>query len=158
MEFPDTFVVNNYIKSPKKYDVGDLIKFIGTKILGYESAMITVSYNDKILGKLSQGDYDMEALLDKVSDHMYHLMIKTRTTASLSDIICHEMKHFDQYEKGDLKEVDTESGKAFMWKGEIYPRDMYYADRPWEIEARSSQYGFWKQFKKQYLKQKKEPV
>lgn len=40
----------------KQYDVEELIKVIGNKILGYNEANIIVQYNDKILNRFSTDD------------------------------------------------------------------------------------------------------
>ena len=140
-EFPETFKVSCLIKSPKQYDVEELIKVIGNKILGYNEANIIVQYNDKILNRFSTDDCEQQALLDKsIVPHTYNLMIRTRFQESLETIICHEMKHFDQYEKGDLEIRKDDSGLAFIYKGKEYKSSTDYYSRPWEKEARSAQF------------------
>lgn len=152
-EFPETFKVSCLIKSPKQYDVEELIKVIGNKILGYNEANIIVQYNDKILNRFSTDDRELQALLDKsIVPHTYNLMIRTRFQESLETIICHEMKHFDQYEKGDLEIRKDDSGLAFIYKGKEYKSSTDYYSRPWEKEARSAQFELWKEFKKLYYK------
>lgn len=122
----------------------ELIKVIGNKILGY---------NDKILNRFSTDDCELQALLDKsIVPHTYNLMIRTRFQESLETIICHEMKHFDQYEKGDLEIRKDDSGLAFIYKGKEYKSSTDYYSRPWEKEARSAQFELWKEFKKLYYK------
>ena len=59
-EFPETFKVSCLIKSPKQYDVEELIKVIGNKILGYNEANIIVQYNDKILNRFSTDDCELQ--------------------------------------------------------------------------------------------------
>lgn len=153
-EFPDTFKVDCYIKSPKKYDVSEMIKVIGNKILNYNIAHIIIQYNDKLLNRFSTKDYELQAFLDKtIVPNTYNLIVKTKLLESLEDIICHEMVHFDQYERGDLKLKNTDnSGPIFIWKGEEFSSDSNYSSRPWEEEARSKQYNIWKQFKNLYYK------
>lgn len=152
-EFPETFKVNNLIKSPKQYDVGDLIKVIGNKILGYNEANIIIQYNDKLLNRFSTDDCELQALLDKsIVPHTYNLLLRTKLSESLETIICHEMKHFDQYEKGDLEIKKDSSGLSFIYKGKEYPASTDYYSRPWEKEAREAQYELWKKFKKLYYK------
>lgn len=63
-------------------------------------------------------------------------MIRTRFQESLETIICHEMKHFDQYEKGDLEIRKDDSGLAFIYN----KSSTDYYSRPWEKEARSAQF------------------
>lgn len=128
--FPDTFQVTSLIKSPKKYDVEDLIKVIGNKILGYESANIIVQYNDSLLDKFSTINCQLQALLDKsVIPHTYNLIIRSQSNSSLETIICHEMVHFDQYERGDL-EVKKDNTLSFIYKGKEYDASTDYFSRP----------------------------
>nr|DAI39936.1 MAG TPA: hypothetical protein [Caudoviricetes sp.] len=118
-----------------------MFKVIGNKILGYNEANIIVQYNDKILNRFSTDDCELQALLDKsIVPHTYNLMIRTRFQESLETIICHEMKHFDQYEKGDLEIRKDDSGLAFIYKGKEYKSSTDYYSRPWEKEARSAQF------------------
>lgn len=139
-KFPETFNVQCLIKSPKQYEVSDLIKVIGNKILGYNTANITVQYKDDILDKYSTTDCELQALLDKtVLPHTYNLLIRNRLQASLRDIICHEMKHFDQYERGDLEIIKDDDQITFSYKGKIYDSSVDYYSRPWEEEARAAE-------------------
>lgn len=155
LPFPDTFKVSCLIKSPKQYNISDLIKVIGNKILGYDEANIIVRYNDKLLNRFSTSDCELQALLDKtIVPHTYNLLLRTNHQDSLASIICHEMKHFDQYEKGELEIKKEPSGLVFNYKGEEYPSNIAYSDRPWEKEAKRSQYALWKEFKKIYYKTK----
>jgi len=150
-EFPETFKVTSLIKSPKQYNVEELIKIVGNKILGYNEANIIIQYNDNILNKFSTEDCELQALLDKSPlPHTYNLMVRTKLQESLEIILCHEMKHFDQYEKGDLKIKKDDSTITFIYKGKEYNSSTEYDFRPWEKEARSEQYKLWKQFKKIY--------
>ena len=152
-EFPETFKVSCLIKSPKQYDVEELIKVIGNKILGYNEANIIVQYNDKILNRFSTDDCELQALLDKsIVPHTYNLMIRTRFQESLETIICHEMKHFDQYEKGDLEIRKDDSGLAFIYKVKEYKSSTDYYSRHCEKEASSAQFELRKEFKKLYYK------
>lgn len=152
-EFPETFKVSSLIKDPKQYNVEDLVKIIGNKIFGYNEANIIVQYNDKILNRFSTEDCELQALLDKsIVPHAYNLILRTRLSESLEIIICHEMKHFDQYEKGDLEIKKDDAGLVFIYKGKEYSSSTDYYSRPWEKEARAAQYELWKQFKKLYYK------
>lgn len=152
-EFPDTFKVSSLIKSPKQYDISDLIKVIGNKILNYNQADIIIQYNDKVLNKFSTQDCELQALLDKSPiPHTYNLLIRSNHTDSLETIICHEMVHFDQYERGDLQIEKDDTNLVFIYKGKEYKSSTPYFSRPWEKEAKSLQYNLWKTFKKLYYK------
>ena len=146
--FPDTFKVTNYIK-PSNVDIDTLIKIVGNKILKYDTAHIIINYDDKILNRFSQGDFKLDAILNKTPiDHTYNLIIRTNSENSLELILCHEMIHFDQYERGDLQ---IEGGKA-IYLGKEYDSEMPYDLRPWEQIAKKEQYDVWKKFKKMYYK------
>ena len=146
--FPDTFKVTNYIKS-SNVDIDTLIKIVGNKILKYDTAHIIINYDDKILNRFSQGDFKLDAILNKTPiDHTYNLIIRTNSENSLELILCHEMIHFDQYERGDLQ---IEGGKA-IYLGKEYDSEMPYDLRPWEQIAKKEQYDVWKKFKKMYYK------
>lgn len=151
--FPNTFQVTSLIQSPKKYNVIDLIKVIGNKILGYKVANIIVQYNDLLLDKFSTTDCQLQALLDKsIIPHTYNLIIRSKSTINLETIICHEMIHFDQYERGDLKIQKDNNTLSFIYKGKEYNTAVDYFSRPWEIEASNLQSKIWQQFKKLYYK------
>lgn len=146
--FPDTFKVTNYIKS-SNVDIDTLIKVVGNKILKYDTAHIIVNYDDKVLNRFSQGDFKLDAILNKTPiDHTYNLIIRTNPENSLEMILCHEMIHFDQYERGDLQ---IEDGKA-IYLGKEYDNETAYDLRPWEQIAKKEQYNIWKKFKKMYYK------
>lgn len=150
--FPDTFKVDCLIESPKQYNIEDLIRIIGNKILGYKDIHIIVQYNNSILDRLSTENCQLMALLDKsLIPHTYNLLLRSNVS-NLSTIICHEMKHLDQYEKGDLEIKKRESGLTFIYKGQEYDSSMDYFSRPWEKEAIKSQSFLWKQFKTLYYK------
>lgn len=146
--FPDTFRVTNYIKS-SKVEIDTLLKVVGNKILNYDTAHIIVHYDDRLLNRLSKGDFKLDALLTKGPlDHTYNLIVRTNPENSLEMILCHEMIHFDQYERGDLQIKD---GKA-IYLGKEYDNETAYDLRPWEQIAKKEQYNIWKKFKKMYYK------
>lgn len=127
LQFPDTFKVISLIESPKQYDVEELIKVIGNKILGYTTANIIIQHNDKILDKFSTEDCELQALLDKtIVPHTYNLLIRQDLKENLETVICHEMCHFDQYERGDLNIVKEGSNIEFSYKNIIYPANTPY--------------------------------
>lgn len=151
LKFPETFKVTCLIKSPKRYDISELIKTIGNKIFGYTEAHIMVQYNDNVLDHFSTEDCELQALLDKSKiPHTYNLIIRSNTQESLETIICHEMKHFDQYERGDLELRKDSSGLVFVYKDKEYKASSDYFSRPWEKEARLAENILWKEFKKLY--------
>lgn len=130
-QFPDTFNVSCLIKSPKQYDITELIKVVGNKILGYNEANIIVQYNDTILDRFSTKDCELQALLDKtIIPHTYNLLIRPNTSEDLAIVICHEMKHFDQYERGDLEIKKDETHLTFNYKGQEYLSSTDYNLRP----------------------------
>lgn len=154
LKFPETFKVISLIKSTKRCDPIELINFIGKNILHYDTAVITVQYNDRILNKFSTENCQLQALLDKtLLPHTYNLLIRTNSSSNLEDIICHEMVHFDQYERGDLSIKKSDDSISFIWKNEEYNTSIEYYNRPWEKEARSLQSKYWKQYK-EYKKKK----
>lgn len=136
------------IKSPKKWDLTKLVDFILTD-MGHNDITLTISYNDSICNHYSTSDIQIDALLDKSTklDKCYNLII--RQYAPLKEVICHELVHLDQYERGDLKLNKTKDKLYFIWKDEEYDPSTQYKHRPWEEEAFSMQHELWKKFKKQ---------
>lgn len=152
-EFPDTFKVKSLIKSPKQYNIEDLIKVIGNKIFKYDVANIIISHNNNLLDRLSTKDYKLFAFLDKTPiPNSYNLILRTTLESSLSSVLCHEMQHFDQYERGDLIININGDLTSFIWKGKEYSSNTSYNERPWEIEAMAAEHSLWKQFKNLYYK------
>lgn len=150
-EFPDTFKVTSTIKNPKQYNVDELIKVVGNKILGYSEANIMVVKNDRLLSRLTTNDCELQAFLYNLPvPHHYTLCVRSNPSDSLELILCHEMVHFDQFERGDL-EVSTSPVK-FFWKGDEWLPSNKYNSRPWEIEAKERQNKIWKEFKNLYYK------
>lgn len=140
-------IISN-IKSPKHWNVVDLVEFI-LKELGNTDVTLSISYNDDVCDHFSTSDIQIDALLDKSTkiDKTYNLII--RQYAPLKEVIPHELIHLDQYERGDLKLNKLEDKLYFIWKDEEYDPSIPYKDRPWEIEAFSMQNKLWKKFKKQ---------
>ena len=64
----------------------------------------------------------------------------------LQYILCHEMVHLSQYERGDLK--ISSDYKTITWKGNVFDNSHDYACREWEQEAFKLQNKLWKEFKK----------
>lgn len=154
-KFPETFNVSCLINSPKQYNIERLIKVIGNKIFGYNIANIIVQYNNKILNKFSTNEYELQALLDKSPiPHTYNLVIRERPQEPMELIICHEMIHFNQYERGDLQLEKDNSNLVYIFKGVKYSQYIDYYSRPWEQEAYQAQDYLWRQFRN-YIKTKK---
>lgn len=98
-------------------------------------AVIMVIEQDRTLDRLSNDDYELQALLYKSGlAHVYSLIIRSRTSArKLEEIIFHESVHLLQYESGRL-DVDPITGWA-KWEGQHYDARTPYRNRPWEKEA-----------------------
>lgn len=113
--FPETFQVTSLIESPRDYDITDLVKVIGNKIMGYDTANITIYSNNSILNKYSTKDIELQAILYKnIVPHTYSLIIREDPGVSLESIICHEMIHFDQNERGDLVMEEKDNKLYFI--------------------------------------------
>jgi hypothetical protein len=90
------------IKSPKKIDIEDLLNFLAKELNINENIELLVAYNESLLDHLSNNKIEYKALLHApVKDH-YVLYIK-EDVSSIQYIICHEMVHLQQYERGDLQ-------------------------------------------------------
>lgn len=132
------------IKSPKKFNVEELLNFLSSELNINEDVELLVAYNDKLLDKLSTDSIEFKALLYSPLPHHYVLYVR-ENVFNLQQILCHEMVHLQQYERGDLKM--SNDFKTVTWKGEEYTNDSYYEDREWEVEAFSKQNKLWKKFK-----------
>lgn len=108
-----------------------------------------ISYNNDVCDHYSTDEIKIDALLNKIKDHTYNLII--REYANLKTIIPHEMIHLHQYEAGDLKINKFENNIIFEYKGKEYNPDTPYKDRPWEQEAHDLDNKLYKKYKK-YVK------
>lgn len=153
-EFPETLVVNLIgIKSPKSYEIEDLIKIICYNIYEIKNCTINVICNNRITQLFSKDDLEIGAILDKTPiDHTYNLYISSNISDNLELIICHEICHLYQYERGDLQIIKNANLKYFKWKGKNFIVKTDYWSRPWEKEAKEESYRLWKEFKKLYYK------
>lgn len=133
------------IDSPKKFDVEDLLNFLAKELNISEDAELMVVYNDNLLDRLSTGDIDYKALLQNVVPNHYTLYIK-EDVSGLQYILCHEMVHLSQYDRGDLKM--SSDFRTVIWKGETFDNTSEYIDREWEEEAFGLQNKLWRKFKK----------
>lgn len=144
--------INTNIKPRKCWDFRDLVKWILTNYYNHNNVTINIYYNDKICDKFSTSDIKIDAILEQLTiPHTYNLLV--REYSDLKTIICHELIHLDQYERGDLKVVRLENTTLFRWKNEDYDSNTPYNDRPWEKEAHDLDGKLWKEYKK-YKKQK----
>lgn len=142
--------IKNYLKSPKRFDIEELITF-AIKELGVEHIEeITLIYNEKLLDKLSK-DVEYCALL--YSPMPNHYVLYAREGALSQYVLCHELIHLHQYDRGDLK--ISEDFTKIYWKGDIFNNSIQYDQREWEIEAFSKQNKLWRKFKQMKRKQKR---
>lgn len=137
--------IKNGIESPKKFNVEELLEFLAEELNIKEDVELMVVYNNALLEKLSVGDIEYEAMLQKILPNNYVLHVK-EDVSGLQYILCHEMVHLSQYERGDL-EVSSDY-RTVTWKGEVYTNDYPYNTREWEEEAFGLQNKLWKKFKK----------
>lgn len=133
------------IESPKKFDVEELLTFLAEELNISEDVELMIVYNDDLLERLSHGDIEYEALLQRVLPDNYVLYVK-ENISGLQYILCHEMVHLSQYERGDL-EMSSDF-KTVTWNGETFDNTSDYFEREWEEEARSKENKLWKAFKK----------
>lgn len=137
--------ITNHIKSPKNFNVEELIEYIVSVLEINPEAELTLMYNDKLLNQLSKGDIEYSALLQNPIPNQYILFVKT-DVSGLQTIICHEMVHLKQYDSGKLKM--SPDCKTVWWNGEKFDATSEYTNREWEVEAFSLQNKLWRNFKK----------
>lgn len=112
--------------------INELMHFaINDKLRG--DVVVMVVEQDRTLDRLSNEDYELQALLHKTGlAHEYTLIIRSHTRR-LEDVIFHESVHLLQYESGRL-DIDPITGWA-KWEGRIFDARTPYRARPWEKEA-----------------------
>lgn len=142
--------IKNYIKSPKKFNVEELLNFLATYLNISDDVQLTIAYNNKLLNSLSTDNLKFTAILCNPVTKHYVLYIREGCGSQYT--LCHEMVHLHQYERGDLK--ISSDYKTVTWKGDTFDTSTSYEDREWEKEAFSKQGFLWKQFKKHKRKQK----
>lgn len=130
------------------YDMTTFVKIALTQVLGIINVDLTIVTNDRLISNFDSNDIEMQALLQgEPEKHRYRLILHSRIgVASLASIVCHELIHLKQYEKGELKLV---KGGA-KWKDKFYEKTTPYMDRPWEKEANGNMYKLEKQVKELY--------
>lgn len=141
--------IKNYVKSPKQFDIEELLNFAIQKLNITPNIKITIMYNTTLLDKLSE-DIEFSALLQNPVPNQYLLYIREGVISA--QILCHELIHLQQYDKGDLK--INKNFTEIIWKGNKFDNSIPYNKREWEIEAFSKQNALWKSFKK-FKKQEK---
>lgn len=142
-------IINTNIKPSKNWDFKDLIKYILTQYYDHDNVTLCISYDNKVCDHYSTDDVKIDALLDKIKDHTYNLVL--REYSNLKLLIPHEMVHLHQYEIGDLKTNKFENKIIFEYKGKEYDPATPYEDRPWEKEAHDLDNKLYKKYKK-YVK------
>lgn len=140
-------IINSSIKNNKRYDINKLIEFIVEHYFKHEDIILSISYNDNLCDHFSTNEVKLEAILDKTPMPKHYNLVM-REYAPVREVICHEMVHLDQYERGDLSINKFEDKIYFNWKGEDYDPSTPYEERPWEEEAYKLQSKLWKEFKK----------
>lgn len=133
------------IESPKKFDVEELLTFLAEELNISEDVELMVVYNDDLLNRLSRGEIEYEALLQRILPNSYMLCVK-ENISGLQYVLCHEMIHLQQYDRGDLQM--SSDFRTVIWKGETFDNSSEYLEREWEEEAFGLQNKLWKKFKK----------
>ena len=148
--FDDKLVVNWNVQTKSKYDMVTITKLILSEILGIKDIELTVVTNDNQVSKFDTKDFELRAMLTgNPNIKKYTLLIRSNVGSSeLLSIICHEMVHLNQMNKGWLSIV----GYDFKWKGKFYPGSTPYFDRPWEQDAVKEQSEIERKVKKLYYK------
>lgn len=126
-------------------DIRALIEYLAAKHLPNLDTL-TVIYNDKLLDKLSSSDIELLGLTSKTGvPHCYTIYLREGT--SIPTIICHELIHVDQMERGDL---DYDLAKnEYYWQGILWDNPyVAYDKRPWEQEAFGNERKWYKEYKK----------
>lgn len=137
--------IKNGIDSPKKFDVEELLEFLASELNIKDNVELMVVYNNTLLEKLSTKDIEYEALLQNTFPDKYVLYVKEKVSG-LQYVLCHELVHLSQYDRGDLKM--SSDFKTVTWKGIEYSNTYPYETREWEEEAFKMQNKLWKKFKK----------
>ena len=134
-----------------KLDMAVATKIILTEILNVPNVDLTVITNDRLISNFDSNNLEFQAILQAEPErHKYRLTYHSRAgAASMLSILCHEMVHLKQYDKGELKLV---KGGA-MWKGVFYDKDTPYFDRPWEKEANAEMGKIEKKVKELYYEE-----
>lgn len=133
----------------RKWSYEDIVKQVLSQQLGVDDVLLTISDNTKMLDKLSPEDIQYQAILVKMGEKAYALYV--RKTSFSPVVLCHELKHLQQYHQ---KKLELMPSKGYKWLGKEYPASYPYDSRPWEREAFAAQAKLWRNYK-QFKKSKK---
>lgn len=147
--FNNKLIVNWNAKLKCKYDMITVCKIILSEILNIDDIELTVTVNDTQIKLYDTPDFNLEAmLLGYPNLKKYTLLLRSDIgAANILPIVCHEMWHLSQMNRGYLEIIN----KNFKWKGQLYPGLTPYFDRPWEKEALKEQREIEKKVKKLYF-------
>ena len=122
-------------------------------MLGVENITMVASLNERMLQRFSRDGIEYKALLfkNKGVNHIYTLYFRPGLSrATYTEIVMHEAVHLAQQERGDLA-LNPYTGEC-RWRGESYPADYPYMQRPWEQEAFKAQSDLLRAYKKSLRK------
>ena len=82
-----------------------ICKLILTQILNIQDIELTVATNDSQVKMFDTPDFELQAMLIGHRNlKQYALVLRsTINAADLLSVVCHEMVHLDQYNRGDLE-------------------------------------------------------
>lgn len=151
--------VENYndmitVKCPikhRKWSYEDIAKQVLSQQLHIDNILLLIIDNPAALDKLSPDDIEYQAILVKNSPQAYSLYV--RKSSFSPTILCHELKHLEQYRKNKLELLPS---KGYKWLGKEYPANYPYEQRPWEKEAFNEQGKLWRNYKQFKKKQQNE--
>lgn len=114
-----------------RYDIQDVCKFLIGTLYGHQVVDLNIVENPRLLKRLSNDRLEVNAILTSPLPHVYIMYVKDGFHDI--DILCHEIVHLDQYERGDL--FISPDYKEITWEGRKYDASLPYDERPWENEA-----------------------
>ena len=130
--WPKTLDIKNASTTKSKYDLDVVVKIILNLIFNYNSIKLLIINDENLLDECSSENCKLQAMLEK-SGNEYKIIIRKKPIEDPIRILCHELIHLDQIERGDL--ILTPTMETVTWKNSIYDYNFPYAKRPWEIEA-----------------------
>ena len=146
LTFPNTVVVQN---ATDFEPLDKITKAIVYNVLGYDTINITIAYIPKQLEQM--GDKDIRAFIQKniFQEHAYMVLVsKTFRASEFKMVMSHEMAHLDQYESGDLIQIDL-GLEMVIYKGDtIKYVDVPYDNRPHEKDAYKQEDHIYKELEK----------
>ncbi len=132
----------------RKWNYKDIAIYV-LSYLHIDNILLNIVENTAALDKLSPEDIEYQAILVKIDTHAYTLYARKGSFSPI--VLCHELKHLEQYELNKLQLLPS---KGYKWMGKEYEASYPYDSRPWEKEAFQAQNKLWKQYK-QFKKNKK---